>query len=78
MSKCRQDCLQLDSNEYDLVVLSCIQSHLSLPDQATQRRSHHDTGVDSQKSLNCLFVVLESAGPLFSLYILSHIVAMNG
>ena len=49
MSKCRQDCLQLDSNELDLVVLSCIQSHLSLPDQATQRSSHHDTGGDSQK-----------------------------
>ena len=49
MNKCRQDCLQLDSNELDLVVLSCIQSHLSLPDQATQRSSYHDTGVDSQK-----------------------------
>ena len=48
-SKFRQDCLQLDSNELDLVVLSCIQSHLSLPDQATQRSSHHDTSVDSQK-----------------------------
>ena len=49
MSKCRQDCLQLDSNELDLVVLSCIQSHLSLSDQATQCSSHHDTGFDSQK-----------------------------
>ena len=49
MSKCRQDCLQLDSNELDLVVLSCIQSHFSLPDEATQRSSHHDTSVDSQK-----------------------------
>ena len=49
MSKYRQDCLQLGSNELDLVVLSCIQSHLSLPDLSTQRTSHHDTGVDSQK-----------------------------
>ena len=49
MSKCRQDCLQLESNELDQVVLSCIQNHLRVPDQATQRSSYHDTGVDSQK-----------------------------
>ena len=39
----------------DLVVLSCIQSHLSLPDQATQRSSHHDTSVDSQKRSKYFF-----------------------
>ena len=44
INKCRQDCLQLDSDELDLVVLSCIHCHLSLPDQPTQRVSNHRAG----------------------------------
>ena len=73
MSKCRQDCLQLDSNELDLVVLSCIQSHLSLPDQATQGNSYHDTGVDSQKRSE-LFVggIRVCRATFLFVYTLSH------
>ena len=48
ISKCREDCLQLESSELDLVVLSCIQSHLCLPDQQTQHVSHHPTKYNSQ------------------------------
>ena len=47
ISKCRQDCLQLENSELDLVVLSCIHSHLSLPNQPTQHVSHHPTGISS-------------------------------
>ena len=35
ISKCREDCVQLESSELDLVVLSCIQSNVCLPDQQT-------------------------------------------
>ena len=48
ISKSREDYLHLESSVLDLVVLSCIQSHLCLPDQQTQHVSHHPTQYNSQ------------------------------
>ena len=54
-------------------MLSCIQSHLSLPDQATQRSSHHDTGVDLQKrSELCVRGVRVCRATFLFVYTLSH------
>ena len=78
ISKCIQDCLELERNELDLVVLSCIHSHLSFPDHHMQRVSHHPTSMNSQARSEYFICGVRVCRNTFLLHMLSYTVAMTG